>query len=178
MGALLRAQAEIRSRFAAESRVRPVSRGAARRRSGRGLMPLGFGTHEWAQALETAINASSEYRNAAASWGVGFNGNLLLAFERGGALEQGLYLLLKLERGRCLAAEFVPGPSRPEAGFTLRAPYPIWREILNGKTLAASAILTGSMRVEGNMIALLKHAGAHRSLIHCVSSLDTRFPGP
>ncbi len=140
-------------------------------------MPLGFGTPEWAQALETAINASSEYRNAAASWGVGFNGNLLFAFEKGGALEQGLYLLLKLERGRCLAAEFVPGPSRPEVGFTLRAPYTIWREILSGKTLAASAILTGSMRVEGNMIALLKHAGAHRSLIHCVSSLDTRFPG-
>ena len=140
-------------------------------------MPLGFGTPEWAQALETAINASSEYRNAAASWGVGFNGTLLFAFEQGGALEQGLYLLLKLERGRCLAAEFVPGPSRPEAGFTLRAPYTLWREVLSGKTLAASAILTGNMRVEGNMIALLKHAGAHRSLIHCVSSLDTRFPG-
>jgi len=140
-------------------------------------MPLGFGTPEWAQALEVAINASSEYRNAAASWGVGFNGNLLFAFERGGALEQGLYLLLKLEKGACLAAEFVPGPSRPEAGFTLRAPYTLWREILGGKTLAASAILTGRMRVEGTMVALLKHAGAHRALIHCVSSLDTRFPG-
>jgi len=139
-------------------------------------MALDFGTPEWARALETEINASSEYRNAAASWGAGFNGNILLAFEKGGPLEQGLYLLLRLERGRCLAAEFVPGPARPEAGFTLRAPYALWREILNGKTLAASAILTGKMRVEGNMVALLKHAGAHRSLIHCVASLETRFP--
>jgi len=140
-------------------------------------MPLGFGTPEWATALESAINASSEYRNAAASWGVGFNGSILLAFERGGALEQGLYLLLKLQGGRCLGADFVPGPSRPDAGFTLRAPYTLWREILSGTTLAASAILTGKMRVEGNTIALLKHAGAHRSLVHCVASLDTRFPG-
>jgi hypothetical protein len=34
----------------------------------------------------------------------------------------------------------------------------------------------GRMKVEGNTVALLKHAGAHRSLMHCVSSLDTRYP--
>ena len=75
-----------------------------------------------------------------------------------------------------VVAEFVPGPSHPDAGFTLRAPYPLWREILGGKTLAATAILMGRMKVEGNTVALLKHAGAHRSLMHCVSSLDTRYP--
>ncbi|HMI31294.1 MAG TPA: SCP2 sterol-binding domain-containing protein [Candidatus Limnocylindrales bacterium] len=140
-------------------------------------MPLGFGTAEWAAALRESVNASSEYRNAASSWGVGFNGNILFAFESGGALEKSLHLLLRLEGGRCLGAEFVPGPTHPEAGFTLRAPFPLWREILTGKTLAATAILTGKMKVEGNTIALLKHAGAHRSLIHCVGSLETRFPG-
>lgn len=140
-------------------------------------MPLEFGTPPWARALEEAINASSEYRNAAAAWGVGFNGNILFAFDAGGPLERGLCLLLRLEGGRCLGAEFVSGPSHPDAGFSLRAPFPLWREILTGKTLAATAILTGKMRVEGNTIALLKHAGAHRSLIHCVASLDTRFPG-
>ncbi len=140
-------------------------------------MPLLFGTPEWARALEEAINASSEYRNAGAAWGVGFNGNILLAFEAGGPMERGLYLLLRLGGGRCLGAEFVPGPSHPDAGFALRASFPLWLEILGGKTLAATAILMGKMRVEGNTIALLKYAGAHRSLVHCVASLDTRFPG-
>ena len=86
------------------------------------------------------------------------------------------YLLLRLAGGKSSGATFVPGPSHPEAGFTLRAPYPLWREILGGKTLAATAILMGRMKVEGNTVALLKHAGAHRSLMHCVSSLDTRYP--
>ena len=140
-------------------------------------MALEFGTPEWARALADAVNASSEYRNAGATWGVGFNGNLLFAFEAGGALPKSLYLLLRLEGGRSRGAEFVPGPSHPDAGFALRASFPLWREILGGKTLAATAILTGRMKVEGNMVALLKHAGAHRSLIHCVSALDTRFPG-
>lgn len=140
-------------------------------------MALEFGTPEWARSLEETINASSEYRNAAAGWGVGFNGNILFAFEAGGALGRGIHLLLRLEGGRCLGATFVPGPAHPDAGFALRATFPLWLEILTGKTLAATAILTGRMRIEGNTIALLKHAGAHRSLVHCVASLDTRFPG-
>jgi putative sterol carrier protein len=140
-------------------------------------MAIDFGTPEWARSLAAAINASSEYRNSGVSWGVGFNGNILFVFEAGGALDRALHLLLRLQGGACSGAEFVPGPSHPDAGFTLRAPFPIWREILAGKMLAATAILTGKMRVEGNSIALLKHAGAHRSLIHCVASLDTRFPG-
>lgn len=139
-------------------------------------MALEFGTPEWAAALVDAINASSEYRNSGAGWGVGFNGNVLFAFEAGGALAKPLYLLLRLEGGKSSGAAFVPGPSHPDAGFTLRAPYPLWREILGGKTLAATAILMGKMKVEGNTVALLKHAGAHRSLMHVVSSIDTRYP--
>src|SRR6185436_1408250 len=109
-----------------------------------------FGTPEWARALVEAINASSEYRNSGANWGVGFNGNVLFAFEAGGALAAPRCLLLRLEGGKSTGAEFVAGPSHPDAGFTLRAPYPLWREILSGKTMAATAILMGRMKVEGN----------------------------
>lgn len=139
-------------------------------------MAFRFGTPEYAQALCDEINGSSEYRNAAASWGVGFNGNLLFAFEADGALSSALYLLLRLEAGRCEGAEFVPGPSHPQAGFTLRAPFRLWREILERKTLAATAILTGKMKIEGDKIMLLKHAGSSRSLIHCTASVPTEFP--
>jgi len=135
-----------------------------------------FATPAWCQALRDALNGSSEYRNAAASWGVGFNGNLLFAFEAGGGLEAPLYLLLTLAAGRCEGAAFVPGPTHPDAGFTLRAPFPAWREILERRTLAAAAILTGKMKVEGDTITLLRHAGANRALIHCTASVPTEFP--
>ena len=135
-----------------------------------------FGTREWCEALLAAVNGSSEYRNAAAKWGVGFNGNLLFAFEAGGGLTAPRYLFLRLREGRGDAAEFVQGPSHPEAGFTLRAPFPVWREILDRRTLAAAAILTGRLKVEGDTIALLRHAGANRALIHCVASVATEFP--
>ena len=140
-------------------------------------MPIEFGTAQWAGALRDAINASSEFRNAGAKWGSGFNGNLLFAFEPDRSLRAGLYLLLRLKSGSCEGAEFVAQPKHPDAGFALRAPYSLWRDILAGKTLAATAILTGKLRVEGDKIMLLKHAGAHRALIHCVTSLETRIPG-
>lgn len=137
---------------------------------------LPFGTPAWASALQEEVNRSSEYRNAAARWGVDRNGNLLFAFEADGALATPLYLFLALRGGRCERAEFTPGPSHPDAGFTLKAPFTLWREILERRTLAAAAILTGRMRVEGDKLALLRHAGAHRALIHAVSSVPTRFP--
>jgi len=135
-----------------------------------------FGTREWCEALVAAVNGSSENRNAAAKWGVGFNGNLLFAFEAGGGLAAPLHLLLRLEGGRCGGAEIVAGPSHPDAGFTLRAPFPLWRDVLERRVLAATAILTGRMKVEGDSIALLRHAGANRALIHCTASVGTEFP--
>jgi putative sterol carrier protein len=141
-------------------------------------MAVRFGTTEWCVALVDAVNASSEYRNAAAKWGVGFNGNLLFAFEPGAGLGSPLYLLLALNAGKCDGASFVPGPSHPEAGFTLRAPFSVWHEILTRRMLAAAAILTGRMKVEGDTITLLRHAGANRALIHCTASVETEFPAP
>jgi putative sterol carrier protein len=140
--------------------------------------PIPFGDPAWCAALQAEINASSEYRNAAAKWGTGFNGNLLLAFEADDALSAPLHLLLGLREGRCTRAEFVPGPRHADAGFTLRAPFSLWREILERRTLAATAILTGKMKVEGDKLTLLKQASASRALIHCVASVPTEFPRP
>jgi len=138
---------------------------------------LPFGSAEWARALCDAIERSSEYRNAGTRWGVGFNGTILLAFEKDAVLPESRHLLLRLEAGRCRGGEMVASASHPDAGFALRAPYTLWRDILAGRTLAATAILTGQMKVEGDKIRLLVHAGAHRALVHAVASVETVYPG-
>lgn len=137
-------------------------------------MAESFGTTGWADALAEQINGSSEYRNAAAQWGVGFNGDVVLAFEPDEALSNECRLLLQLEAGRCNGASFIDGDG--EAGFVLGAPFSLWREILEGKTLAATAILGGQMKVTGPKMTLLKHTAANRALIHCAASVDTRWP--
>jgi putative sterol carrier protein len=132
-----------------------------------------FGTAEWAAALKQEINGSSEYRNAADKWGVGFNGNLLFVFEADEEAPQDRSLMLKLSGGSCQDAEFVDTVSHPDAGFVLRGPAHLWREILQRKTMAATAILTGKLKVEGERMQLLKHTAANRALIHCTASVET-----
>jgi len=137
---------------------------------------LAFGSAAWAAALRDELNASSEYRNAAATWGVGWNGNLLFVFEADAALPSPVRVYLELAAGRCARAEIVAGRAPSDAGFVLRAPFSLWREILERRTLAATAILTGKMKVEGNKLTLLKHAGANRALIHVTATVPTEFP--
>ncbi len=55
----------------------------------------------------------------------------------------------------------------------MRGPFQLWREILQRKTMAATAILTGKLQVEGERMKLLKHTAANRALIHCTASVDT-----
>ena len=139
-------------------------------------MAFKFGSVEWAEALRDEINDSSEYRNAAAGWGKDFNGNILFAFEADDQLTAPLNLLIRLKGGQSQGAEFVDADSHPEAGFVLRASFGLWKEVLERKTMAATAIMTGKMRVDGQKMTLLKHTAASRALVHCTSSVDTRWP--
>src|SRR6187399_2225245 len=91
-------EAPLRSRRHLEPRVPPVRDE---------IMKLTFGTPAWADALKAEINASSEYRNAAAKWGDGFNGNVLLVFDADAAAPNAHALLVELEKGSCHGAAFV-----------------------------------------------------------------------
>ncbi len=139
-------------------------------------MTMVFGTAAWAAALVAEVNTSSEYRNAAAKWGDGFNGNVLLVFDADATLPKTHALLVELAKGVCAGASFVEGVAHPNAGFGLRAPFSVWKDVLGRKTLAATAILTGRMKVEGDRMTLLKHTAAHRALVACAAALDTEFP--
>lgn len=134
-----------------------------------------FGTPEWAAALAERVNASAAYRAAAAGWGKGFNGNVLLAFEADAVVPVARHLLLRLAEGRCDGCDFVDDPGHPDAAFVLRAPYGVWIEILHDRTSAASAVLSGRMEVEGDTFALLRFASAHRLLMACAGAVETDF---
>ena len=138
-------------------------------------MAIKFGSPEWAQMLVKEVNGSSEYRNAAASWGDGYNGNVMLVIEPDAKLAKGLNLLIRLSKGACHGAEFTSDARHPDAGFALRAPYSLWKDVLERKTMAATAILTGRMKVDGDKMTLLKHTAAHRALVSSCASIDTDF---
>lgn len=138
-------------------------------------MAFRFGSSDWADALQREINESSEYRNAASRWGVGFNGDIVFRFEADERLADTRVLLLRLAGGSCSECRFVPAGEAVEAGFTLGGPFTLWKSILERKTLAATAILTGKLEVQGEKMTLLKHTAANRALVHCTASVETSW---
>ncbi len=132
-----------------------------------------FGTPQWAEAFAAQVAQSSEYRNAAAAWGKGFDGSILLVFEADANRAGVERLRLALAEGRCDGAAFLAPGDSSRAAFELQAPFGLWREVLDGRTLAATAILTGRLRVVGEKLTLLRHTAAHRALLHCAASVET-----
>src|SRR6185436_11914555 len=117
VGGALHAQAPLRPRCDLEPGILAL-RGEA--------VTLDFGSAAWAEALVAEINASSEYKNAAAKWGDGFNGNVLLVFDADASLPRRHALLVELAKGACQGASFTDDPQDPRAGFALRAPFSVW----------------------------------------------------
>ncbi|MEE8142754.1 MAG: SCP2 sterol-binding domain-containing protein [Planctomycetota bacterium] len=136
-----------------------------------------FGTPEWAEAFQQEINRSSEYRNAGAEWGVNFNGNLLFLFVADAAFPETQGLFMRLQGGACQGVEFTSSETHPDAGFVLRAPFSLWKDIFERNAMAATAILTGKLQVVGKKMKLLKYTAAHRALVHCATLVGTHFPG-
>ena len=78
-------------------------------------------------------------------------------------------------RCQSCGAEFTGDAHHPDAGFALRAPYSLWKDVLERRAMAATAILTGRMKVDGDKMTLLRHTAAHRALVSCCSGIETDF---
>ncbi|MFP3318847.1 MAG: SCP2 sterol-binding domain-containing protein [Thermoplasmata archaeon] len=82
--------------------------------------------------------------------------------------------ILYLKDGRCENCEVVKEPGKT-APFKLSATYANWRKIIDGKINPTQAMLTGQMKVEGNMALLLRYAGAAIAMVKVAQSIPTRY---
>lgn len=138
--------------------------------------PHDFGSTAWAHALAARINNDDEYRTAARGWGIGFNGDMMFHVEPDETLTKALRFVLHLRDGICNQVEIVGEDSSTKVGFVLRAPYPVWKQILTGKIRPMAALMTRKIHIEGSLRTLMKYTGAARALLRATASVPTRFP--
>jgi hypothetical protein len=63
-----------------------------------------------------------------------------------------------------------------EPAYVVRAPYPLWRELLAGAD-PVKAALSGRLKVEGDLEALVRRA-QHRQVVDAaLAAVPTEFPG-
>lgn len=154
-----------------------------------------FPSQAWFDEYKHAINENEEYGEAAADWGVGFDGDFLFITENMpidgidmDALPDDLreemetyvdgdtgYTYVGLEGGNCTDAYLIEDPDDVQAGFILRADYDVWKQLLRGDIGAIDGMMSGKFELEGDMNKVMQYSQAAATLTDISAGIDASF---
>ena len=124
-----------------------------------------FPSAEWTAAFAEALNGSDSYAAAAKLW----EGDVMLIVE-GSA---GIYL--DLWHGKCRQSEFVEDPDSKEAEFKISTSMEKWKRVMAGKLDPVQGMVTRQIKLQGNLVKIMKNVKASQELVKCSMLVDTRF---
>ena len=129
---------------------------------------------KWAKEYCQALNDSPEYEEAAQGWGVDFEGAMLMVMEPSGELEDSIISFLDLKDGKCLGISLVElGDDPPrKPGMILKAPMLIWKKLAFKEINPIQALMTGSLKLEGNMDLAMQYSQAAMMLADITEKTD------
>lgn len=128
-------------------------------------MAYKFPSPEWVEQFHTAINNSASYAAAAKTW----EGDVSLVVEEGPAI------YLDLWHGTCRAAEYIEDPASKDAEFKITANMEKWRKVLDGKLDPVQGMVTRQIKLDGNLVKIMKNVKASQELVKCATTVPTEF---
>lgn len=132
-----------------------------------------FPTDEWFQALVTLINASEEYRDAAAGWEGDIAFQILAEPDRG--FPETVWGYLDLWHGTCRGGGVVRDSQAASAAYTLTAPYTRWKDVVLGDLDPIKGMMQGKLRVRGDLPRIVREVRAASELVRLTGEVDTVF---
>lgn len=135
-------------------------------------MALLFPSEEWLKALVDELNSSQAYRDAAKNW----EGDFYFIIEPEGSLKERVTAYMDLWHGECRSACIVANENEKNPEIRIRAPLGIWRQVLEMKLNPIQGMLTGQLKITGNMMKIVKTPRAAIELVNCCSRVPTDFP--
>jgi putative sterol carrier protein len=135
-------------------------------------MAIKFGTEEWVKAARAELNKSQAYKDAAKRW----EGDMYFIVEPEGGLKETLVTYFDLWHGECRAASAPADESGKTAAYRFWAPLSVWRSILEKKLDPVQAMMTGKLKLKGDMAQIMKMPRAASELVECVTHIKTEFP--
>jgi putative sterol carrier protein len=128
-------------------------------------MAYKFPSPEWTEQFFAAINKSDAYAAAAKTW----EGDIVLVIED----EAGIYL--DLWHGKCRAAEYVDDPATKHPEFRITANMEKWRKVLEGKLDPVQGMVTRQIKLDGNLVKIMKNVKAAQELVRCATRVPAEF---
>jgi putative sterol carrier protein len=141
-------------------------------------MTHAFPSREWTDAYRDAVNANDAYKKAGAEWTHGSVAMVIKADPSLG-LADDTGMILDVERGACRGTSFVHGMDAVAgAAFIIVAPYPMWKEVVQGKHDPIKAMMQGKLKLtKGHLPTMLKFVESSRQLVVSATRVPTKFLG-
>lgn len=135
-------------------------------------MAVLFGTQEWADTLKKAVETSQAYKEAAKNW----EGDLYIIVEPDASYRHRHIVYLDLWHGECREASGVEDEGEKSPKYRIFGPFTNMKQILDKKVDAVQSMMTGKIKVKGDMAQIMKMPRATVELVNCMTSFDTVFP--
>ncbi len=134
-------------------------------------MSIPFPSDAWAKAAMIELNQSAEYKEAAKAW----EGDIEFIITALPDERNEVILYMDLWHGICREAyEVTDRRSKPE--FTIKAPLPVWRKVLEGKLDPIRGLVSRQLKMQGNMMKVMKAPKAAVELVNSCAKVDTEWP--
>lgn len=135
-------------------------------------MSISFPSDAWIKALMEDLNNSSAYLDAAKNW----EGDFSFVIEPGGTLDKPVTLYMDLYHGKCRSACEVGDGQELKAAFRLTGPVATWKKVITKKLDPMQAMMTGQLKLQGNMAIVMKNVRAAKELVESSTRVETNFP--
>lgn len=131
-----------------------------------------FPSDEWIKAMMQDLNNSQSYKEAAKNW----EGDFYFIIEPGGTLKDTVILYMDLWHGECRNAFMLEKQDGMNPAFLLSGPVTIWKKVMTKQLDPMQAMMTGQLKLTGNMAMVMKNVRAAKELVESCTRIPTKFP--
>ena len=133
-----------------------------------------FPTQPWFDAFVEEVNASEEYRVAAADW----EGDIafLVEAEPDKNMPADVWGYLDLWHGACRSGGVVERRDGERAAYVIAAPYTRWKDVVQGDLDPVRGMMQGKLKVRGDLPTIIRYVRAANELVRLTGEVDTTFP--
>lgn len=132
-----------------------------------------FPSEEWIKDYCSKLCQSQEYNRLGQGWKDPVQFKITDFADKNLGLDYESFVL-DLRDGRCEGYHLIKQDIE-SAPFVLYSSYSDWKRILEGKVNPTQAMLSGVLKVKGDMITLLKYAAAATEMVKAAEKIGTRF---
>lgn len=135
-------------------------------------MNIPFPSDEWIRALMNTINESAAYRSAAKTW----EGDFYFIVDAGPSLPEPVVMYMDLWHGDCRDAFVAESEEHKSPEFKINAPLDAWMQVITKELDPIQALMTRRLKLQGNMMKIMRAVKAAQELVNCCTLVPTEFP--